>query len=114
MLLSAEDIERLERKGYHKDFFAHFDKEGYALLRNLQKHCVFYDVGNQRCTVYHSRPSGCRLYPVVYDEQKGIVIDEICRAKSKMKEEQIARRGRKVLKLLEEIDAQAKSRCNLQ
>ena len=114
MLLSAGDIDRLKRKGYGEDFFVLFDKEGYATLRNLQNHCVFYDVGNQRCTVYHSRPLGCRIYPVIYDEQKGIVIDEVCRAKGKMKEEQIARRGRKVLKLLEKIDAQAKSRRSLQ
>lgn len=112
MLLSTEDIERLERKGYRKDSFVQFN-EGYPTLRNLQNHCVFYEVENHRCKVYHSRPLGCRLYPVILDEQKGIVVDEICLAKEKWKEK-IAQRGWKVLKLLERIDAEAKSRRNLQ
>jgi len=113
MLLSTEDIERLEEKGYRKDFFVQFD-EGYPKLLNLQNHCVFYDVENQQCTVYDSRPLGCRLYPVIYDDQKGIIVDKICRAKGKVEEEQIARRGLKVLKLLETIDAQAEKRHNPQ
>ena len=113
MPLSTEDIERIERKGYSKEFFVQF-RDGYAILRNLNNYCVFYDVENQRCAVYHSRPLGCRLYPLVYDEQKGIIVDEICLAKGKGKKEKIARRGWKVLKLLERIDAEAEARRNLQ
>ena len=113
MPLSTEDIERIERKGFSKEFFVQF-RDGYAILRNLNNYCVFYDVENQRCAVYHSRPLGCRLYPVVYDEQKGIIVDEICLAKGKGKKEKIARRGWKVLKLLERIDAEAEARRNLQ
>lgn len=110
MLLSEEDIERLEGKGYCKDFFVVLDKEGYPKLRNLQNHCVFYNVENKRCKVYHSRPLGCRLYPVVYDEEKGIVVDEVCRAKGKLEGKQMAKRGWKVLKLLQKIDGETESR----
>jgi len=113
MLLSAEDIERLERKGYRKDFFTLFDKEGYARLRNLENHCVFYDAERKRCMVYSCRPLGCRLYPVIHDSQKGIILDHVCRAVDKLNEKQIGQRGWKVLKLLERIDAQAESRHNL-
>ena len=112
MLLSEEDINRLEGKGYRREFFALFDKEGYAKLRNLQHHCVFYDVENRRCKVYRDRPLGCRLYPVIYDEEKGIVMDEVCHARGKLNEKQIRRRGQKVLNLLERVDAEAESRRN--
>jgi len=108
MLLSTEDIERLERKGYSKKFFVQFDSEGYAKLRNLHGHCVFYDAEKQRCKVYRERPLGCRLYPVIYDETKGIVVDSICQAQGSLKE--IERKGKKVVKLLEKIDAEAKRR----
>ena len=110
MLLSTEDIERLEGKGYQQQFFVLLDKEGYPKLRNLQNHCVFFNVENKRCMVYHSRPLGCRLYPLIYDEQKGIIVDGFCRAKGKLPENQMAQRGRKVLRLLERIDAEAERR----
>ena len=107
MLLSTEDIERLERKGYSKEFFVRFDSEGYAKLRNLQGHCVFYDAEKQRCKVYTDRPLGCRLYPVIYDETKGIVVDNICPTRDNWNEKKIEKKGKKVIKLLEKIDAEA-------
>src|SRR3989304_1766635 len=110
MLLANADIELLERKGYSKQFFARFDREGYAKLRNQQGNCVFYDVEKRRCRVHADRPLGCRIYPVVYDEAKGIVVDDVCHAQSTVTEKQKAKRGKKVLKLLEKIDAEAKKR----
>jgi Fe-S-cluster containining protein len=110
MLLSAEDIERLERKGFSKEFFAWFDRAGYAKLRNREGHCVFYDVEKRRCNVYADRPLGCRLYPVIYDETKGIVVDSICHAQGTLTEGKKERKGKKVLKLLEKIDAEAEKR----
>jgi Fe-S-cluster containining protein len=68
MLLSSEDIERLETKGYSEEFFVRFDRAGYAKLRNREGHCVFYEVEKRRCSVYADRPLGCRLYPVIYDK----------------------------------------------
>jgi Fe-S-cluster containining protein len=114
MLLSTEDIARLEGLGYPREFFVLFDKEGYAQLRNLQGHCIFYDIENRQCKVYRFRPLGCRLYPIIYDEEKGIVVDEVCRAKGKVNEKRMARKGAKVLKLLERIDAEAEGRRNVQ
>lgn len=110
MLLCAEDIERLERKGYSKQFFVQFDKAGYAKLRNQQGCCVFYDAEKRRCKVRADRPFGCRIYPVIYDEAKGIVVDDICHAKDTVTEKQKAKRGKKLLKLLEKIDAEAEKR----
>jgi Fe-S-cluster containining protein len=102
MLLSTEDIERLERKGYQQGFFVLLDREGYPKLRNLQNHCVFFNVENKRCMIYHSRPLGCRLYPLIYDEQRDNC-GWFCRAKGKLPENQMAQRGRKVLRLLERL-----------
>jgi Fe-S-cluster containining protein len=110
MLLSAEDVERLERKGYDRDFFVRFDSEGYATLRNNRGYCVFYDAEKRRCEVRAHRPLGCRIYPVIYDENKGITVDTICPSRGSVTDKQKAKRGEKVLKLLETIDAEAKQR----
>ena len=78
MLLSIKDIRRLETKGFSKNYFAKFDKQGYAVLKNRDGYCVFYDLKERQCSVYSDRPSGCRVYPVILDEDKGIVFDDIC------------------------------------
>jgi hypothetical protein len=110
MLLSNEDIERLERKGYVRVFFVRFDKEGYAILRNQKGNCVFFDAEKLVCRERDNRPLGCRIYPIMHDEDKGIVIDELCPARNTISEKQKARKGKKVLKLLERIDAEAEKR----
>jgi Fe-S-cluster containining protein len=110
MLLSKEDVERLLRKGYKKDRFARCDKKGFVKLRNYGGYCVFYDHERRRCKVYGQRPSGCRLYPVIYDEEKGIVLDEICPMKNTITEREKERKGREVVKLLRRIDEEAKHR----
>jgi Fe-S-cluster containining protein len=111
MLLSTADIERLERKGYARESFARYDSKGYVTLRNYRGYCVFYDIEKRQCKVHADRPLGCRIYPVIYDEAKGIVVDSICHAQSIVTEKQKAKRGRKVLKLLKKIDSEAKKRC---
>jgi Fe-S-cluster containining protein len=110
MLLSEKDIERLERKGYDRAFFVRFDSEGYATLRNHRGYCVFYDAEKKRCKVRAHRPLGCRIYPVIYDEDKGIIVDHICPSSGSVTEKQKAKRGEKVLKLLKTIDAEAERR----
>jgi len=97
MLLSNEDIDRLERKGYTRDFFVRIDKDGYAILRNQKGICVFFDSEKRVCMERASRPLGCRIYPVMHDEDKGIVIDNICPARNTFSEKQKAKRGKKAL-----------------
>ena len=46
----------------------------------------------------------------MHDEEKGIVVDSICPAKSTISEKEKAKRGKKVLKLLQKIDVEAESR----
>ena len=110
MLLSTQDIKHLEKQGYTQDSFVRFDVEGYAILRNRQGHCVFYNPKEQRCDVYVSRPAGCRVYPVIYDEDAGIVVDSICHAQESISEQEKAKRGKRVMKLLEKIDSETRER----
>ena len=110
MLLSEEDVRRLEKKGYDRSFFALYDSKGYVTLKNNLGCCVFYDTDKRRCRVRASRPLGCRIYPVIHDEDKGIVVDKICPAGADVDEKQRAKRGKKVKKLLERIDAEAENR----
>ncbi len=111
MLLSNQDIKRLEKQGNSKDLFVFFDDEGYARLRNTQGHCVFYNVKDHSCRVYRWRPEGCRLYPVVFDEENWIVLDHDCCSTRPLNAREVAARGLKVLKLLEKIDTQAETRA---
>jgi len=112
MLLSKKDIKRLESIGYYKTLFAKCDKQGYVQLKNRDGYCVFYDVQKKRCRVYADRPSGCRVYPVILDEEKGIIFDNICESRETISEQEKILKGRRVIKLLEEIDSEAlKRRC---
>jgi len=110
MLLSMQDITRLEKKGFSKSYFAKFDRHCYAVLKNRDGYCVFYDLKQRQCSVYLDRPSGCRVYPVILDEEKGIVFDDICDSCDSITEEEKKVKGKRVIKLLEIIDAEAENR----
>ncbi len=110
MLLSNEDIERLVRKGYKRDDFVRFDSEGYAVLRNQNGVCVFFSPEKRVCRERASRPLGCRIYPVMLDDDKGIVVDALCPAKDTITEKQRDKRGKKVVRLLQKIDSEAMQR----
>jgi hypothetical protein len=110
MLLSEKDISRLVNRGFSKSFFAKFNKEGYIQLKNRDGYCVFYDNKKRRCSVYVDRPSGCRVYPVILDEEKGIILDDICLSRNTINEEEKTVKGKLVIKLLEKIDREATNR----
>jgi Fe-S-cluster containining protein len=110
MLLSKEDIKRLEKRGFHKKYFMKTDRDGYAVLKNRNGYCVFYDTEKHRCSIYVDKPEGCGVYPVILDEEIGIIIDEICPEKASITLEEKEAKGKEVVKLLERIDAEAKSR----
>ena len=110
MLLSEKDIKRLETAGFSKNSFVKFDRQGYALLRNQDGYCVFYDLNQKQCRIYSDRPVGCRVYPVILDEEKGIVFDDICNSCNTISEREKKYKGKIVVKLLERIDAEAEKR----
>ncbi len=76
MLLLEEDVERISRLGFETEHFV-VDRDGWLYLRNINGRCVFNDA--EKCLIYEARPLGCRLYPIVYDEDYGAVtLDEYC------------------------------------
>jgi len=110
MLLCKKDIKRLEKRGFCQNQFVNFDKNGYALLKNRGGYCIFYDLKNRKCSVYEDRPSGCRVYPVILDEENGIILDDICQSRNTITLEEKRINGKKVIRLLEIIDAEASER----
>lgn len=110
MLLSKKDIEQLQDRGYNVNGFVKYDRDGYARLKNRNGYCVFYDSKAHRCSVYADRPSGCRVYPVILDEEKGIVTDTICGSRETVSEAEKSLKGKRVMKLLRTIDAEAEMR----
>ena len=110
MLLAEKDITRLLKKGYAKSFFVKYDRRGYAQLKNSGGYCVFYDSKKRLCNVYFDRPSGCRVYPIMLDEDEEIVLDEICPEIGSINKKEKELRGKKVVALLKKIDDEAASR----
>lgn len=76
MLLSNNDINRIEKHGFSRDFFVD-NVNGWLQLKNKNGHCVFHD--EKICLIYPQRPEGCRLYPVIYDaDDDCAIIDTDC------------------------------------
>lgn len=78
MPLTKKDVERIKRTGFPESYFV--DRRGRVpRLKNVKGHCVFLDPSTNACTIYPDRPEGCRLYPLVYDEERGeVVLDPLC------------------------------------
>jgi hypothetical protein len=112
MMLSNADIKRLEGMGYDRQKFVRQDRHGFIRLRNRRGFCVFYDVERCGCRIYGHRPLGCRVYPVIYSEQEGIVVDDLCPMKDTVSKIELDREGKKLMKLLQRIDAEATCRRN--
>lgn len=110
MLLSERDIELLEKAGYTKKSFVRHDPQGCAQLRNNRGHCVFYDAKRQRCRVYRLRPIGCRIYPVIYSEEEGVIVDDLCPMKNTVSKIETEHKSKKLAKLLKTIDNEARKR----
>lgn len=110
MMLSNADIERLEKVGYNKQKFMRYDRHGFARMKNCRGLCIFYDTEKHRCKTYRRRPSGCQIYPVIYSEKEGIIVDELCPMKNTISKIELRTKGKKVMKLLQIIDSEAASR----
>ncbi len=77
MPLSREDVERLAGAGHDPDRFSVVE-DGFTFLANVDGRCYFLDDGG-RCREYANRPRGCRLYPLVLDEDMSdFAMDHLC------------------------------------
>ena len=107
MLLSEADIRLLKEVGYDPRDFVRFNRQGLAQLRNCRGYCVFYCVQERSCNVYRYRPLGCRIYPVIYSEEEGVIVDDICPMMGTVSAGEVNLKTRKLLRLLQAIDKEA-------
>ena len=106
MLLSRADIRLLENAGYDREKFVRVNRQGFAQLRNSRGYCVFYQTEKHRCKVYTQRPLGCRIYPVIYSEEEGVIVDYLCPLGGTVSKGEIGSKAEKLRKLLQKIDGQ--------
>lgn len=100
MRLTRDDIERIKRHGFDDKEFV-VNVEGYKQLRNRDGRCVF--LKGDDCSIYPSRPKGCRLYPLIYDCSKGkVVLDEFCPYRHEFSFGRL--RGERVARLIKSIE----------
>jgi hypothetical protein len=104
MLLSKEDIERLERLGFSREDFTVTAGDGLTMLRNVGERCYFYDPEEKKCQVYEHRPLGCFIYPVIYSNDEGVIVDELCPMGQTISEQELRTKGKILGRLLKKID----------
>ncbi|KYK28878.1 hypothetical protein AYK20_06485 [Thermoplasmatales archaeon SG8-52-1] len=76
MILSNNDIEKIQNIGYNKNFFVK-RSDGWKKLKNKNGKCVFHN--GKICMIYDQRPEGCKLYPLIFNiELKSAIIDSFC------------------------------------
>lgn len=112
MLLSEADIRLLKKAGCDPRKFVRFNRQGLAQLRNRRGYCVFYRVQQHWCSVYRYRPLGCRIYPVIYSEEEGVIVDDLCPMMSTVSATEVRLRTKKLTRLLQLIDRQAEKRVS--
>ena len=111
MLLSKEDIERLERVGFSREDFTVTCGDGLTRLRNVGQWCFFYDPAEKECQVYEYRPLGCFIYPVVHSIDEGVMVDEPCPEKYTVSKHELEVKGKILLKHLKKITSEVTPSC---
>ncbi len=76
MPLLKKDIERIKKLGFNYDYFV-VNRDGWLQLNNSNGRCVFND--GKQCLIYENRPEGCKLYPIIFDEDENCAtLDKDC------------------------------------
>ncbi|RLE72468.1 MAG: YkgJ family cysteine cluster protein [Thermoprotei archaeon] len=102
MILLRSDIERIKSLGYDESFFVR-EIYGYKVLKNANGHCVFYNPLTKKCRIYPARPIGCRLYPIIYDEERGVTVDSYCPLANTVTKDELRRASRIIDKIVDEL-----------
>lgn len=93
MPLTDEDIARLVALEHARDDFVTWSDDGTAQLKVREeagKPCFFLREG--KCSVYAERPAGCRIYPMVLNENGRLARDEDCPHRSEFPMDASAKR----------------------
>ena len=98
MILLPEDVSRIESLGYRREEFT-VVRNGFLVLRNVDGRCFFLDPRTRKCRIYSHRPVGCRLYPLIYVEGKGVVPDPECPLSGDVRPEELSE-ARRVFPLI--------------
>lgn len=84
MPLTREDLNRIKSLGFKPEDFS-VVVEGVRRLRNVGGKCFF--LKNNECTIYEFRPEGCRIYPLVLNDEGEVVVDDLCPLKDEIERE---------------------------
>lgn len=108
MTLTKEDVDRINALGYApKDYLVRV-MGGFCELRNIEGLCYFYDADNKECSIYESRPEGCRWYPVIYHSAKRkCMTDKDCPAREALTRQEIRKVCHRVRALVEKLREEA-------
>jgi Fe-S-cluster containining protein len=113
MPLTEEDAARLEALGHARADFSRVEG-GVLTLRTDPTRateagapCFFLEGG--RCSVYADRPTGCRIYPFVLNEQRRMVRDEDCPHRAEFKPDPALQR--RLLRVIAVIERETRGRA---
>lgn len=102
MILLDEDIKRIQKLGYKIDFFVR-KLHNYNVLKNTRGHCVFFEPKSKKCKIYENRPLGCRLYPIIYDDEKGVSVDPYCPLAHTVTSEELEKASKVISQIIEKL-----------
>ena len=73
VILTRHDIERLLTMGHYEQVFAKPSIHGHNIkeLIFMDGECIFLKGG--KCSVYHNRPTACRIFPYTFDNGRETV-----------------------------------------
>ncbi len=87
MILTQEDLERIESAGYNREeFLLPMDEsDNFFQLKNVEsllgKKCYFLNLKGD-CSIYKIAPKGCKLYPLIKNlDTNEVMVDFDCREK---------------------------------
>ena len=108
MSLTDQDITQIITAGYPPSAFIIY-KEGEWRLANQQENgpCVF--LNDEKCQIYDNRPTGCRIYPLVFNETKRqAVIDSLCPFSDEFQISDVDREN--LCKLIKQLDNESEQK----
>ena len=111
MPLTKADIKLIENEGYDSELFTITLDDNSVRLANSPetRACVFLETNSSDlhapgiCKVWDVRPEGCRIYPLVLDEDENSFLDDLCPHRDEFPTPPIGLQGR-LLVLAQTID----------